>query len=423
MRTIPKDGRFDVTLAMLRDPYHFVAKRCRSLNADVFSSRLMLRKTIFMSGPAAAELFYTPDRFIRRKAPPHRLKQTLFGTGTVQNLDSDPHRHRKQMFISLLNGPGVDRLANQVRQEWEKAVPTWQKQKTVRLYPAIQEVLMRAVCAWAGVPLAENEVGKRTRQVVALFDGAGAVGPRHWWSRLSRKLAEAWLSGIIEDVRQNRLAAPEGALRTVALQSAATGQRMTARVAAAELLNILRPTVAISVYITFIAHALQQHPESLARLRDGDAAYLPLFINEVRRWYPFFPSVVARVNRDFEWSGYHFDKGTRTILDLHGTNHHADTWRDPDVFMPERFLESRINPFNLIPQGGGDAAHGHRCAGEVITTTVMGVAADFLANRLNYAVPAQDLSIDETRLPALPRSRFVMSEVSLAPAAVLAQMM
>jgi fatty-acid peroxygenase len=254
MRSIPKDVRFDVTLAMLRDPYHFVAKRCRSLNAEVFSSRLMLRKTIFMSGPAAAELFYTPDRFIRRKAPPHRLKQTLFGNGTVQNLDNDPHRHRKQMFVSLLNGPGVERLSNQVRQEWEKAVPGWQKQNTVQLYPAIQEVLMRAVCAWAGVPLAPSEVGKRTRQVVALFDGAGAVGPRHWWSRLSRKLAESWLTGLIDDVRHDRMpAAKDGALRTVALQNGATGQRMAARVAAAELLNILRPTVAISVYITFIA--------------------------------------------------------------------------------------------------------------------------------------------------------------------------
>jgi fatty-acid peroxygenase len=30
---------------------------------------------------------------------------------------------------------------------------------------------------------------------------------------------------------------------------------------------------------------------------------------------------------------------------------------------------------------------------------------------MNYAVPPQDLELDQTRLPALPRSRFVISDV------------
>ena len=37
-----------------------------------------------------------------------------------------------------------------------------------------------------------------------------------------------------------------------------------------------------------------------------------------------------------------------------------------------------------------------------------------LATKLRYEVPDQDLAIDRSKLPALPRSRFVISSVGLA---------
>lgn len=44
------------------------------------------------------------------------------------------------------------------------------------------------------------------------------------------------------------------------------------KVAAVDLLNVLRPVVAIGTYITFIAHALHTHPEWRERIRAGDDA-------------------------------------------------------------------------------------------------------------------------------------------------------
>ncbi|SFX40415.1 Cytochrome P450 [Azotobacter vinelandii] len=183
-------------------------------------------------------------------------------------------------------------------------------------------------------------------------------------------------------------------------------------VAAVELLNVIRPVVAIAVYLTFVAHALHRYPHCRHGLRSGDAEYREWFVQEVRRFYPFFPAVVARVRQDFEWRGYAFPAGRRVMLDLYGTDHDVRLWQAPETFRPERFGSREYGPCDFIPQGGGEHESGHRCPGERI---VMKLGADVLARELSYAVPMQNLEIDFSRLPALPRSRFVMSDIHGAP--------
>src|SRR3546814_13934155 len=102
MPRMPRDESFDSTLALLRDPYGFISKKCRRYGSDVFETRLLLRRTICMTGPEASELFYEQDRFIRRGAAPGRVQKTLFGRGGVQGLDDEAHRRRKPRFTSLM---------------------------------------------------------------------------------------------------------------------------------------------------------------------------------------------------------------------------------------------------------------------------------------------------------------------------------
>jgi len=45
---------------------------------------------------------------------------------------------------------------------------------------------------------------------------------------------------------------------------------------------------------------------------------------------------------------------------------------------------------------------------------LMKQAVLFLLHGMRYTLPPQDLSIDRGRLPALPRSRVVLADVSLA---------
>ena len=296
--------------------------------------------------------------------------------------------------------------------EWEAAAKRWAARDEVVLYDEACEVLTRTVCIWAGVPLAEGEVGLRTRQLTRLFDAAGAKGLRHLASRLARKRANRWAAGIIADVRAGRRRPPEEAAAcAIAWHRDRSDERLSPHVAAVELLNVLRPTVAVAVYVAFLAHALHEHPTCREQIKvDGDG-YAECFVQEVRRFYPFFPAVAARVRRDFTWEGYAFPRGRRVLLDLYGTDRDGRTWDEPEAFRPERFARWAGGAFDLVPQGGGDHYANHRCAGEWITVALMKGATAFLVRRLRYDVPEQDFRIDYARLPALPRSRFVIRDV------------
>lgn len=411
MIDIPTSGHLDSTLAFRADPYRFISTHCRRLHSDLFQTRILLQKAVCMTGSEAASLFYDQDKFVRQGAMPAAIQKTLIGQGGVQGLDGEAHRLRKQMFLSTVAQERLISLLDEVITQWESALVSWCAQPQVELYLEVQLLLSRAVCAWAGVPLPEAEVRARTRDLVLLFDAAGAVGPRHFASRLARKRLEQWLAGVIEGTREGRLQCPRScALQQLAAHRDANGQLLPLDVAAVELLNVMRPTIAVSVYVVFVAHALQADPESRARLR-AEPAYAEAFAQEVRRFYPFFPPVAARVKHDFVWKGYRFQAGCRVMLDLFGINRDPRSWDRPNEFLPQRFIGGTPDAHSFVPQGGGTPQGGHRCPGESVAVEIMKHAALTLARRISYEVPAQDLGIDWTRLPALPRSPLVLRDV------------
>ncbi len=402
----------DETLALLREGYAFVPNRCERHRSDVFETRLMLTRVVCMTGEEAAEVFYEPGCFTRKGALPQTTLRLLQDRGSAQVMDGEAHRHRKRMFMSLMTPEGIRRLTDEMAVHWRAQAERWESMGEVVLFHEVEEILCRAACGWAGVPLAEPEAGQRTREFSAMIEGAGSVGPRNWRGLILRQRTERWIRGVVRKVRAGELRAEEGsAAQVVSWHRDPEGELLDAGVAAVELINVLRPIVAVARFVTFAALALHEHPGCRRKLRDGGDAYLEQFVQEVRRFYPFFPLVGGRVLREFDWRGRRFARGTWVLLDLHGTNHDARTWGDPEAFRPERFRGWDGGAFSFVPQGGGDHYRDHRCAGEWITIELMKRAARLLTGSMSYEVPEQDLSIDLSRMPAIPRSRFVIGDV------------
>ena len=212
-------------------------------------------------------------------------------------------------------------------------------------------------------------------------------------------------------MRAGTRSAPEGrALSAIAAHRDRHGQPLDAQVGAVELINVLRPTVAIAHYVTFVGAALHSHPAWRERLWDDDTA-VERFVHEVRRISPFFPAAAARVRVPFEFGGTHFPAGRLVLFDLYGTNRDPQRWAEPDRFDPDRFGDWDGSPFDFVPQGGGDHRDGHRCAGEWITIDQMQLAARVLTRDIDYTVPSQDLRVSHRRMPTGPRSGFVIDEV------------
>lgn len=408
-RPIPKEQGLDHSLAFLREGYLYVPNRRKSFQSNLFETRLLGERAICLGGAEAAALFYDADKFVRQDAAPKRLLKTLFGEDGVQTLDGAAHAHQKKMFMSLMFPGNIERLTRLVSREWERALDAAEDE--TMLYDMAQEVLMRAVCEWAGVPLGEHEVKQRTDEMRLLFESGTALGPKHIRGRAARSSAESWVRKMVEEVRTNRLLPNEQtALYEFSWHRDEAGELLPADVVAVEVINIIRPTVAVSIYVLFTVLALHQFPEARARLAYGETDST-WFVQEVRRFYPFFPVTAARVKQDFEWDGFAFEQGTLVLLDLYGTNHDPSLWTEPEQFNPDRFKGWTESPFTFIPQGGGDVDFGHRCAGEHVTIAIMRETIDVFLNRYRYEVPSQDLSYSFVDLPSLPKSGLVLERV------------
>ncbi|GAA3309965.1 hypothetical protein GCM10020295_75820 [Streptomyces cinereospinus] len=250
------------------------------------------------------------------------------------------------------------------------------------------------------------------RDLVALVDGVATPGPRHWRARRARDRREAWLGRMVEDVRAGAATAPAGsALDVVARHRDADGRLLDPHTAAVELLNVIRPTVAVCWFVAYAGHALHRGPGIKKRLAESDdAAYAVAFAHELRRFYPFAPFLGGRAVTDLAWRGEPIPAGALVLLDLYGQNHDPELWDEPYRFDPHRFLKRPPGRDELVPQGGGDRAAGHRCPGEDVTIALLRSLGPRLA-RLEYRVPEQDLRIPLNRVPSRVRSGMVIESV------------
>lgn len=411
MWEVARLGRLDSTMPLLLEGYRFISRRCGRLGTDAFETRVMGQPVVCMMGEEAARLFYGSGRFTRKKAIPRPTLTLLQDFGSAQVLDGDAHRHRKQMFMGLMTPDGVTRLVALMATEWPAAVERWRGRDVV-LDDEAQEVVCRAVCAWAGVPLEDQHAREHSAELGAMFDGAGSFGYRQVRGQWLRRRGERWIQGVVEDIRAGRVSVPSGSgAQVITSHRDLTGQLLDTEVAAVEILNILRPTVAVSRYLTFLALALHEHPRWRERLRCAGDDELEMFVQEVRRTAPFFPLITGRVKEPFEWRGHSFGVSDWVMLDLYGTNHDARIWERPDDFDPERFRNWNGNAFTLVPQGAGDFLEDHRCAGEPATVAMMKAALRLLTQETDYEVPDQNLKVWLSRMPARPKSGFIIRAV------------
>ncbi|GAA3962918.1 fatty-acid peroxygenase [Streptomyces marokkonensis] len=401
----------DRTLPLLTEGYAWLPNRMRDSADAVLRTRLLGRPALAVRGPEAVRFFYDEGHVHRHGATPAPVLDTLFGQGAVHTLDGDAHRVRKELFLPLLDPDRVTGLTEHVTAAWDEAVRSWSELSRVVLFDAVGVVLTRGVCRWAGLPRQAVDAEPLARDLIAMVDGFATPGPRHLRARRARARQQARMARLIEDVRRGKVSAPaDSVLDRVCRHHDDPGEPLDAGTAAVELLNVLRPTVAVSWFVAFAAHALHRWPAHRERLRAGDGAFATAFAHEVRRFYPFAPFLGGRTVTELTWHGESVPAGGILLLDVYGQNHDEKLWGDPYAFRPQRFLERPADPDELIPQGGGDPATGHRCPGERITVGLLDSLAVRLA-RLEYTVPEQDLRIPLRRIPTRPRSGFAVTGV------------
>jgi fatty-acid peroxygenase len=398
--------RVDRTVDLIRTGYPW-GERVRQGRAAV-STRVLGRRAAVVGGPEGVRRFYDP-RLRRRGAFPLAVKLVLFGPGTVHGLDDAEHRLRKAMLLGVITPESVAELGERAQREWASAIEGWAGREQVVLFDEAVQVLAASVIPWAGIPTGAQELALRARQLATVLHGFAAPGRAYARAVRARWQVGRWAARLVRQARAGEIRPPAGsALAAVAAARDNRGKLLPLRTAATELLNVVRPTVAVAWFVAFGGAALHEHPRWRERIAGGDGAAAEAFVQEVRRLYPFVPVLAARARCAQDVLGVRVPRGGLVMLDVHGTDHDPAQWPDPDRFDPNRFLQGPMDPDALVPQGGGDVSTGHRCPGEGVTLTMLAVAVRALAG-LTRSFPSQDLRFDLSRIPTRPRSGVVLA--------------
>ena len=176
---VPRASGFDNSIAFLAEGYEFMPRRYAALGSDMFATRLMLQRALCVRGEDAGRMFYQPGRFTRRHALPATTMALLQDFGSVMALDGEAHRKRKAMLMSLFGPLERQRLVGLAAAEWRTRFAQWAGEQPIVVHDAAQEVLCRAVCHWAGIPVSAEDARERTREFARMIAGAEGMSGRN----------------------------------------------------------------------------------------------------------------------------------------------------------------------------------------------------------------------------------------------------
>ena len=409
----PKDGAVDATIDFFFEGHRFIGNRCDRLGSAGFETRLFGRPVVCIRGAEAARAFYGSGHVAHEAAVPDEIARWLENSDASLH-HGEAHRRQRDLLARLSHPEETKALSARVAQRWYEASQRWASARPDHdfvLHDEARELLCRAACEWAGVPLREGEVQKRTHDLGSFIDASGRPGWGLVRGVYSRHRARRWARRIIDQTRKRHAGTARTHVETIARHEDAAGARLGRDVAADDLLELLRAVVSQGRFVVFAALALYHFPETRTALVGANDSEHEAFVREVRRFYPFFPTVAGRCTRALDIDGCHIERGTRLLFDLYGTQHDATIWNDPERFRPRRFEERALNGFSLLPNEGSEALADGRRPGSSIEIELGKIVTRLLVST-EYRVPKQDLSLGPRHVPALPASGFLFRTVS-----------
>ena len=304
--------------------------------------------------------------------------------------------------------------AEGARWRWQRRAlaPTFRPERMLGYVPLMRARAETRSAAWRSAPGtaidAAEEMMRITFDIVldAMFSGADGIdveafaadittaiegtgwivaltllGLPEWFPYPGRRRAEAArrrlrdrVDALVRERRARPIAAADLLTRLLEAEDPETGQRMSDRDVADNVLTLMiagHETTALA--LTWSLYLLALHPEAATRIRAEVAAvtgggpveavhldrlvFTRAVIDEAMRLYPPAPVVPRQVAEPVDLPGVgRLAVGTQVIVPVYAIHRHERIWSDPDSFDPERFLgdAARDRPrYAYLPFGAG----------------------------------------------------------------------
>ncbi|KAL1212612.1 Cytochrome P450 71B14 [Cardamine amara subsp. amara] len=136
--------------------------------------------------------------------------------------------------------------------------------------------------------------------------------------------------------------------------------------------------------------------------------YLKMVIKEAFRINPLVPLLIPReASKDLKIGGYDIPKKTWIHVNVWAIHRNPNVWKDPEAFIPERFMDSQIDykglNFELLPFGSGR----RMCPGIGVAMSLVHLTLINLLYRFDWKLPegmkVEDVDLEELYGLACPK--------------------
>ncbi|XP_058735195.1 geraniol 8-hydroxylase-like [Vicia villosa] len=142
----------------------------------------------------------------------------------------------------------------------------------------------------------------------------------------------------------------------------------------------------------------------------GNLPYLQAIIKETFRLHPSVPFLIPRkANENVEIDGYTIPKDAQIWVNVWAIGRNSSSWEDANMFLPERFLTSKIDAkghnFELLPFGAGRRI----CPGIPLASKMLPLMLGSLINCFNWkledGMKVEDMNMEDKFGITLPKAQ------------------
>jgi cytochrome P450 len=432
-------------------PVRFL-ESCRERYGDTFQVRvwnpLGRANLVFTSHPDAIKAVFTAtDELLRAGQAARPVLMPFVGEHSILVIDGAEHRRQRKLMLPSFHGERMRAYAETMRELTLCSLTEWPRSQPFAVHPRLQRITLEIILRTVFGLEDGASMQRLGAQLISILDMAQRPmvlsplsqinwGPRSQRATFLRRRAAADQS-IYEEIARRRVQ-DDLAQRTdvLALLLGAVddkGESMTDEELRDELVTMLtagHETTATSmawvldlilgrrdVYQRLVAEIDEVvgtepvNDDMLTRL-----PYLDAVIKEALRLRPVVPNVARVAQAPFTLRGFDIVPGTVVAPSIYLTHHSPDLYPQPYRFIPDRFVNTKPNPYAWLPFGGG----GRRCLGmafalfemKIVLATILSqmelglapTSTGRMARRGITFAPSDGTLITARRRPAFARS-------------------